>query len=256
MSGVTLSELTLGRAPGFTLKNITAVFEPGKLVGIIGPNGAGKSTLAKAMVGIGPALGGQILIDGKELRHFDLRKKAQYVGYLPQASRFAWRMTVQEAVTLGRFVQKHHAGELDDALKACGLAELRERDVLSLSGGEQMRVHLCRLFYGKHELLVADEPCASLDVAHQHKVMKLLRDHSAEHTTVVVIHDLALAQRYCDRLLLLHEGALVCDGSVNAVLESKHCAEAFGIDFKTYESSQQSDGPATLIIPQPRHDIS
>ena len=114
-----------------------------------------------------------------------------------------------------------------------------------------MRVHLARLFYGRQEIIVADEPCASLDVAHQHRIMRLMQEHSRNHTGIMIIHDLELAQRYCDRLLLLDKGKLLLDDAPDVVLQSAVCAKTFGVSFQSYRSGPQNLGPQQLLVAHP-----
>ena len=251
MTRLTLENVNVSASSSFMLDEISATFKAGELVGIIGPNGAGKSTLAKAIVGLAAPSAGKILFEDIDLSAMRLRERATKIGYLPQLADFYWRMSIEEAVKLGRYGREHSEQAFNRVISDCELAQLLGRDVVALSGGEKMRVHLARLFYGYQDIIVADEPCASLDVAHQHRIMRLMREHSRNHTGIMIIHDLELAQRYCDRLLLLHRGRLMLDGTPNSVLQSAVCAKTFGVAFQSYTSDQQGNASRQLLVADP-----
>ena len=251
MTRLVLQNLRIDASSTFTLSDISTEFKAGELTGIIGPNGAGKSTLAKAMVGLVALSNGEILLNDTALNAISLQARATIIGYLPQLADFSWRMSVGEAVALGRYAREPSNHDFNRVIAECGLSNLVERDVMALSGGEKMRVHLARTFYGQHDVIVADEPCASLDVAHQHRIMSLMRKHSRRQTAIVIIHDLDLAQRYCDRILLLQDGKLLLDGSPSDVLQSEICARAFGVEFQAYAATKQTAEPQQLLVVHP-----
>ncbi|MGR8949105.1 MAG: ABC transporter ATP-binding protein [Gammaproteobacteria bacterium] len=255
MTQLTVDKLSVRVSSEFKLSNITSTIRPGSLTGIIGPNGSGKSTLAKCLVGLLPTNDGQITIDNTPLAEMGHSERAQKIGYLPQQARVAWRIFVAEAIRLGAMHTrrgKENPDYLAKVMNQCGISHLADRDVAKLSGGEQMRVHLARVFYGQHHLIVADEPCASLDIEHQHRIMTALKDHSRKRTTVVIIHDLALAQKYCDRLLLMDQGRLRLDDESDTVLRSEVCSEIFQVRFDEYIHQGEAEAKTALLIPQPK----
>ena len=192
----------------------------GGLIGLIGPNGAGKSTLVRAIAGLLPSEGA-ILIDDAPVASLAPRERAQRIAYLPQGQAVHWPLTVERLVGLGRlphlapFARPSPIDEaaIENALTRTDLIGLRARSIDELSGGERARVLLARALAVEAPLLLADEPLAALDPAHQIEVMALLRAESTNGTTVIaVLHDLTLAARWCDRLLLVDQGLLVADG--------------------------------------------
>jgi iron complex transport system ATP-binding protein len=201
-------------------------FAPGELVGLVGPNGAGKSSLLKAVAGLTPAAG-RVLWRGTPLARLKPLERARAVAYLPQAPAAHWPMTAADVVALGRLPHRS-VGErpsADDdaaaarALEQCGATGLAGRRVDELSGGERARVLLARALAVRAPVLLVDEPIQSLDPYHQLGIMSVLRAYARPDTLVVaVLHDLALAARFCTRTVLLCEGEVVGDGEPESVL--------------------------------------
>ena len=209
----------------------------GGVIGLIGPNGAGKSTLVRAIAGLIPADGG-ILIDGAPIASMSLRDRARHIAYLPQGQSVHWPLTVERLVALGRLPHlapfarpgDADAQAIERALERTELLPLRDRPIDELSGGERARVLLARALAVEAPLLLADEPLAALDPAHQIEVMALLRAEAARGATVIaVLHDLTLAARWCDRLLLIDQGSLVADGKPAEVLTADRIGAVYGV---------------------------
>ncbi len=228
----------------------------GGVVGLIGPNGAGKSTLVRAMAGLIPAEGA-ILIDGVAIAALPLKDRARRVAYLPQGQAVHWPLTVERLVALGRlphlapFARPAEADALaiEQALERTELLALRDRPVDALSGGERARVLLARALAVEAPLLLADEPLAALDPAHQIEVMGLLRAEAARGATVIaVLHDLTLAARWCDRLLLIDQGRLVADGTPAKVLTADRIGTVYGVSAFIGEAQGEP-----LIVPLTHH---
>lgn len=248
MSKLIVDNINVRTSNSFGLRDIQFEILPGELIGVIGPNGAGKSTLAKTIVGLITLLSGDIKHDGQSIFSFSSTQRATLLGYLPQHASFSWELSVDEAVKLGRVNHPrdpNNQADLDKLMNDVGLSHLQRRSVTRLSGGEQMRVHLARLFYGQHKIMILDEPCASLDVAHQHQVLKLLKTRLQEAGALVILHDFSLAQNFCDKLLLLSNGEIKLFGKPEEILESPVTAQTFGVDFQRYEPS---DSRAKSII--------
>ena len=203
----------------------------GKMLGLIGPNGAGKSTLLHCMAGI-QAHAGRIELAGEELARLPPMQRARRIGFLPQASHSAWALSVADVVALGRLPwNDSDAAAIDAAMHATGVAAWRARRVDRLSGGEQARVWLARVLAGQPRLLLADEPIASLDLRHQLRVMELLRAHARPgHGTILSLHDLGLAARYCDKLCLLQDGRVHAFGTPAEVLTAANLRTVFEIE--------------------------
>jgi iron complex transport system ATP-binding protein len=204
------------RPCGFTLAR-------GELLGVIGPNGAGKSSLLKALAGLLQAQAGEIRLAGTPLAGLSAQERARHLAYLEQQPQASWPLTAREIVALGLLNRGASGVEaeqrIEAALRAGGCVELAERRFHTLSAGERMQVHLARVFAGDTPLILADEPTAALDLWHQHHLLRTLRAQCEQGKgMVVVLHDLALAARYCSRLLLFDHGELVRGGSAETVL--------------------------------------
>jgi iron complex transport system ATP-binding protein len=211
---------------------------PGKLVGLLGPNGAGKTTAVRALLGLQPLDNGQALLDGQPSSSLTPKQRALRVSYLPQARKLAWPIAVREAVSLGRFAYGGPMGRLgpadaaavDDALTRCSLIGFEDRSVTSLSGGELARVHLARALASQAPALIADEPTAALDPGHSFDVLATLQAQARDGQAVlVVLHDLALAARFCNEIILLHHGKLVIQAPPRAALTTSTLADVYGV---------------------------
>ena len=228
----------------------------GGVTGLIGPNGAGKSTLMRAIAGLVPSEG-SILIDGTSIGSMPLRDRARRIAYLPQGQAVHWPLTVERLVSLGRLPHlapfarpvAADASAIEQALGRTDLLGLRQRPVDQLSGGERARVLLARALAVEAPLLLADEPLAALDPAHQIDVMRLLRAEADRGATVIaVLHDLTLAARWCDRLLLIDQGRLVADGGPRDVLSAERIGAVYGVSAFIGEA-----GGEPLIVPLAHH---
>lgn len=221
------------------LRGIDFQVQPGELVGLIGPNGAGKSSLLRLLTGIVMPQQGEIRLDNMTLADISLRQRAQALGYLVQGARAHWPFSVEKVVGLGRIPfqkwwQQDNESDrriIETAMTRTETLAYRNRVVTTLSGGEQTLVMLARIFACEVRLILADEPVAALDPYHQLHVMELLRLHAAEdRAAVVVLHDLSLAARFCDRLYLLSHGEVDCDGEISEVLTEENIARVYGVD--------------------------
>lgn len=221
------------------LRGIDIAIHPGETVGLIGPNGAGKSTLLKLLLGALPPSDGTVFLQGNPLLECPPAVRAKQLGYLAQGARAAWPMTVRRLVELGRLphqgfwqrLQTQDQQAVESALMLAEVAAYQHRIATTLSGGEQTLAMLARVFAGEPTLIMADEPIAALDPYHQLHVMELLRTHS--HTggcCLVVLHDLSLAARFCDRLYLFQRGTTVAHGTPAEVLTASHLQAVYGIE--------------------------
>ncbi|MDE0309160.1 MAG: ABC transporter ATP-binding protein [Acidiferrobacterales bacterium] len=217
----------------------------GEVVALIGPNGAGKTTLLKAMMGLIRVESGDIDYDGVQIRFNQQFQFAKFISYLEQNSKSYWALSVESVVMLGRLP---HLGRwrrpsavdhqsVRKAMEVCDVLQFADRAVTTLSGGEQARVMLARTLATNPHFLLADEPVAGLDPAHQLDVMEKLRNLADGGAGIVVVmHDLTLASRYCDRMTLLFDGHIVADGVPQNVLSEEHLATAYGIEALYHES--------------------
>mgnify|MGYP001059107407 CR=1 FL=1 len=244
----------LGRYPA--VSGITLDLFPGQLVGIVGPNGAGKSTLIRAMLGLAKSVSGTVSIDGTPIARLSRQEIARRIAYLPQGQTLHWPLLVERLAALGRMP---HLGPLsrlspqdealiDAALARADVLHLKGRIATELSGGERARVLLARALAVGAPALIADEPLAALDPGHQIDVMDLLKAEARGGALVVtVLHDLGMAARYCDRLLLMDRGKLVADGVPLDVLTEQSLAEVYGIS-----ACIDANGDWPLILPTGR----
>lgn len=196
------------------LQDVSASLEPGKITAICGPNGAGKSTLLAALAGLLAPDSGEAHLNGQLLSAMAPRERAQRIGYLPQDGEVAWDVNVRTLVGLGRLPHGDQSTEpVEAAIQALDLAHLADRSVSKLSGGERARALLARVLSGQPEWVLADEPLAALDLAHQMRLLSHLRAIATRGTGVVlVLHDLALAMNHADRVIVLDTGRVAADG--------------------------------------------
>lgn len=230
------------------LNDISVDFSAGSLTGILGPNGAGKSTLLRVLAGLQKTDAGVVSLQGKELHSTDETLRAQTLSYLPQATESHWPLTVERIVSLGRSpFQKGGVLEAEDiraielACQQTDISHLLGRPINQLSGGEKARVMLARALATQADVLLADEPVASLDPRHQLEIMLLLESLAkAGKTIVVVLHELHLAVRFCNQLVLLNKGQKVCAGEPSAVLSQQNLQDAYAIETITGQHQGQN----------------
>lgn len=208
---------------------------PGEVTAICGPNGAGKSSLLSALAGLLAPDRGAVLLDDAPLAALPPRARAQAIGYLPQSPEIAWDVDVRTLVGLGRLPWRSSAGEdaaaADDALAALDLTALAARPVRQLSGGERARALLARVLAGQPRWLLADEPLANLDLAHQLTLLSHFRDLAREGKGVVlVLHDLALAMNHADRVVVLNQGKVAADGAPQEALSAALLRQVWGVE--------------------------
>ena len=223
MTLMSLENLTVTRGRGLPLHPVTLSVQPGEFIGLIGPNGAGKSTLLRAALGLIPATG------TSSLARLSPPTRARAAAWLPQAREIAWGLRVAHLVALAQN-GREDAPQVAQALARMDVTALADRPATALSGGEQARVLIARALAQDTPLLLADEPIAGLDPAHQIACMKVMRDLAAEgRATIASLHDLGLAARFCTRLLVLHQGRIVADGPPRTVLTADLLRQVFAI---------------------------
>lgn len=225
------------------LKGVDFEVQTGELVGLIGPNGAGKSSLVKSVCGINPSSQGEVFYKGQALEQISKNQQAKDIAYLGQNSQAHWPLSVEKVVSLGRLPyqgwwQKPSAEDIKAVQQAMEKTEIiayKNRQATSLSGGEQTLVMLARIFATQAKLILADEPIAALDPYHQLHVMELLREHAQQdRAAVVVLHDLSMAAKYCDRIYMMSHGEVYAHGSPDQVLSEANIEKVYGVRSKIH----------------------
>lgn len=229
MTRLALDNLTVRRGDCPVVDHVSLSVAAGEVVGLIGPNGAGKTTLMRAALGLIAASGETSALA------LSPAARARAIAWLPQGRDIAWPMPVAAVVGLGRLphgdgATAHGRAAISAALARMDLTGFANRPATALSGGEQARVLIARALAQQAPLLLADEPLAGLDPAHQIATMQVFRDLARDGGSVMVsLHDLGLAARHCTRLVLLDRGRLIADGAPQAVLTPARLAAVFGI---------------------------
>lgn len=228
-------DITLSRGGRSILRALNLKVAPGEIAGIVGPNGCGKTTLMRVLGGVLRPESGTVHLNGVNIAKLSRRRIARNIGVVPQGRPHDHGQTVADLVMLGRFCRKdvlssyrtkdHEA--VDEALERVGLAGWGGRRLSILSGGEVQRAMIARALCQAAPCLLLDEPTNHLDLNYQHGLLELIR--GLECTVVLVLHDLNLAARYCDRIHLLHNGALEASGTPRDVLQPERLASIYRI---------------------------
>ena len=221
------------------LDGISARFRPGEVTAVVGPNGAGKSTLLACLAGLRRPGVGRVTLGDRPVQTLPHRERARHIGFLPQTPEVAWAVDVETLVGLGRTPHSGALGltEADHAAVQAALIQTRmtglaRRDVTTLSGGERARALLARVLAGEPSWLLADEPLAGLDPGHQLDTVDLLRAFAVEsgHGVIMTLHDLGIALRLADRVVVLQGGCLIADAAPLEALTPAILAQAYGVE--------------------------
>ena len=211
------------------LRDVDLAFRPGETVGVVGPNGAGKTTLLRALGGLIRPTAGEVTLADRPLAAFSRRRLARHLGYLPQDVQGAFAYSVEEVVAQGRYprnatlglIGAHDRRVIERVMVATHVDAFAQRPLAELSGGERQRALLASVLAQETEFLLLDEPTAALDLHHQVEVFRLIADLARRRGlgVILITHDLNLAARYCDRMVLLDEGRVARDGAPGDVME-------------------------------------
>lgn len=235
---LSLQEVSVAIAAKPIVQAITFALPEAGLVALVGPNGAGKTTLLKAVAGLLPYRGA-ITINGQAALGLTPNARARHVAYLPQGHQVHWPLPARDIVALGRFphgvvdprrMPAPDAALVTAAMAATGTLALADQPATTLSGGERARIMLARVLAVDAAIILADEPTASLDPRHQLVVMQILRDQARSGKLVIAVtHDLTLAARMADTVILMAEGRVRAKGKPEAVFTDDQLAETYGI---------------------------
>ncbi len=252
-SALCAKNLCVRRGARRVLEGVTFDLAAGEVLGLVGPNGSGKSTLMRALVGQLPAEEGEVHLLGRPLARWPARERARELAYLPQERECHAPWRVRDLVALGRLPHTGPLGRagpadaeaIERSLRALGIAHLSERAVAELSGGERARALLARALCTEARILLADEPADGLDPHFQLQLMRSLGELARAGSAVLVtLHDLALASRFCTRLLLLGEGRVLAHGAPDEVLGPPILESAYGIRAQYF----RAEG-ASVVVP-------
>lgn len=235
-----IEEVCTGYEGRKVLHGITAQIKAGRITVLAGPNGCGKTTLLKTVTGIVRKTSGEIWIDGKRIEEYSTQTLAQKIAYLPQKRNIP-DITVRQMVLHGRFPYLNYPRRYrmadweaaDQALGQVGMEAYAEQNLKQLSGGMQQKVFIAMALAQDTPVILMDEPTSFLDIAYQLRLMDTARELAAHGKTVVlVLHDLAMALRMADQMLVLQEGRICANGTPEAVYESGVLREVFGVQVK------------------------
>lgn len=249
--------LSIDLAGRRVLSQVSLELHSGEVLGLIGPNGAGKTTFLRACVGLLSPTAGAVRFADRPVETWDRAALARDLAYLPQAAEVHWPLPVRDVVALGRLPHQTGWGRdpdgkaaVADAMRLGDVESLAGRIATELSGGERARVMLARALAGRPKALLADEPVAGLDPYHRLEMMECLAALASQGMAVaVVLHDLTLAGRFCDRVALFDQGRLVAEGDPRQELSAARLAEIYRVEALTGEQ-----GDRFFVVPWRRLD--
>jgi len=250
-----LAGVAVRLGPRAVLTGVDLDVAAGEVVGLLGRNGAGKTTLLRVASGALVPDAGRVRLDGRAQDAIERRARARIVALVPQDTQLAFPFSVAELVLMGRtphlgwlgFEGAHDLDVARAAMARMGIAALADRSVLTLSGGERQLAMVARALAQEPRLLLLDEPTAFLDLRHRLEVLTVVRELAAAGTSALVVsHDLGVAARFCDRLVLLGDGRVLANGPPRAVLTPDLLRAAFGIEV---ELGFATDG-VPVVVPR------
>lgn len=244
--------LSLSRAGRKLVDDVSIELNAGEFVGLVGPNGAGKSTLLTLLAGLTVCETGFVELDGTAIKEISLRERARKLAWLAQSGPVNWPLSVERVVALGRRPHLGHWQDLGEndkeaierAIVATDCERYRKQKATTLSGGERTRMLLARALAAEPTILLADEPIATLDLRHQLQTMDLCRAFASEQNScLVVLHDLSLAWRYCDRVYLMSDGRVFAQGKPGDVFTHDNLRDVYGV------SVEMGKGQLPWVLP-------
>jgi ABC-type cobalamin/Fe3+-siderophores transport system ATPase subunit len=240
MTGIECRSISAEAGGRRLLDDVSLTFAHGTLTGLVGPNGAGKSTLLRMLAGYRRPDAGQVLWQGRDLSSWSAAQRGAAGGYLPQQLEPAWNYSVAEIVALGAS-RAPASLPVAGLLAEHGLAELADRRWGALSGGERARAMLAATVASRPGIILADEPGASLDIRHRLDLARRLRLLAQNAVVVVIMHDLDLAARFCDRIIVLSDGTVAAEGPASAIAAGPVFEQVFSVRFQRMPVAPGSD---------------
>ena len=225
------------------LKDINFKCQSGEIIGIIGPNGSGKTTLLKTINRINPITNGDILLNGKSIKEYDEKELARDISFMNQNTNIEFDFPCIDIVVLGRYpylerFQEYSKKDIELAekyMKLTNTYKFRDKSILQLSGGERQRVLFAKILTQESQVILLDEPIASLDMRYEEDLLKeVSKEKDKGKIIILVIHNLRTAIKYCSRLVLLSNGNIIKDGAVKEVITEENLNNVFGIKTKVY----------------------
>jgi len=231
------------------VRDVSLQVEPGEIVALIGPNGAGKSTILKLLARVLTPTDGTVSLFGCGLQRMRARKRAQWLGYLPQQTVVDVAYTVRDIVEMGFYARGAASRNSSDFILAqVGLQSFADRDIRTLSGGERQRAFLGKVLAQDARILLLDEPVSGLDVGFQLDILRICRELAAEGRGILVtLHDLEHVLSYADRVILLHEGTIISQGLPVSVLTGPEMERVFGLRTRTFRDPHTKQPRLSLL---------
>jgi iron complex transport system ATP-binding protein len=238
-----VKDVAFGYASVPVLAGVSLEVGTKEIVSVLGPNGAGKSTLLKCIDRILHPQHGSILLNGEEISQMSRLELAKKIGYIPQSLAHAFSITVFDAVLMGRRphiswrTSEEDTEKVLDTLKMLHIEDLAMRDINELSGGQMQQVFIARALVQEPEVLLLDEPTSNLDIRHQLEVMHTIKSIVRKHeiSAIMAIHDLNLAARYADKIVLMNGGGILSVGNPATVITPENIRLVFKVDADVYE---------------------
>ncbi|NLL94773.1 MAG: ABC transporter ATP-binding protein [Thermoplasmatales archaeon] len=243
---IKIENLDFGYEPNaLVLKNINLELTGPKFVSILGPNGVGKSTLIHCINKILVPTGGRVLIDGVDVSDIHIKEIAKIIGYVPYSANDTFPLSVIDTVLMGRHPHSNWKSQDSDlkivykALRTLGITHLSMRPLNELSAGQHQKVMLARGLVQEPKILLLDEPTANLDIRHQISVTKMLRRLSVDREILVIMisHDINIAARYADEIIILSEGGVYTSGKPSEVITADNLKEVYGVEARVVEDN-------------------
>ncbi|NIQ01841.1 MAG: ATP-binding cassette domain-containing protein [Nitrospinaceae bacterium] len=254
---ITVKGLTFAYETTPVIENISLDIADGAFTGVIGPNGSGKSTLLKLMGGILPAPPGTVMFRDRELSRYKKRELAAAVTWIPQEKQMAFPFKVIDIVLMGRhpylsplsFEGAEDYRIAEEAMRQTRVLEFAGRSFNEISGGEKQRVMIASAIAQKTDMMLLDEPTSALDIKYQIEILNILKQLNTREnkSLVLAMHDLHLASKYCQRLILLKKGRIFCAGPPREVLRKEILEEVYEVKVKLFEDD--TDG-SLLVVPE------